>query len=93
LVTFSEATQFKAMMWARWLDREQGILMVDDLSPGQRFQFDAATINSHQAGAPYRLWYEANKPNLNPDAVRYIDNLLAQPNRSLTPPTVLLCPQ
>ena len=80
-VTSSEAMQFNAMMWARWLDREQGILMIDDLTPGQRYQFDAATLNSHQAGAPYRLWYEANKPHLNPDVVRYMDEPLTQTGR------------
>jgi hypothetical protein len=66
------------MMWARWLDREQGVFYIQDLTRSQRHQFDAAILNSHRRGAPNRVWYDSNKANLNADAVRYIDNLLAR---------------
>jgi hypothetical protein len=77
--TSAEADQFNAMMWARWMSREQNIVFISDLTPGQRMQFDQSIRNGYRSSSPDGAWYEEYKSNLNPDAVKYIDNLLAQP--------------
>jgi hypothetical protein len=74
-----EWRQFNAYSWAMWFYREQGIMFVSDLTPGQRVQFDHALRSSLSSASPDRAWFEANRPILNPEAVQYIDALLAQP--------------
>jgi hypothetical protein len=47
--------------------------------PGDRVQFDMSTRIT-LSEPTFRFWYQIVKPTLNPDAVRYVDNLLAQPD-------------
>ena len=64
---------------AWWQYRAQIIADIDELSEASRFGFDAA-CRIHYAPDTYQgVWYENQKGFLNPEAVRYIDNLLAQP--------------
>jgi len=61
------------------ISRAFAIEFVDLLSPGERAEFDSAFLHLWKDAPPLNgLWYEASKDLLNPDAVRYIDNLLAQ---------------
>jgi len=56
---------------------ERTIDAMDDLSPGQRAQAHARFRINLGSGIG-AVWYASSKLQLNPDAVRYIDNLLAQ---------------
>ena len=63
---------------ARWNNTSQTILYIDDLPPGDRAQFDNTTRGGFSEPLAH-LWYESVKGDYNPDVVRYVDNLLAQP--------------
>jgi len=63
---------------AWWSYRVQVIPYVDELPPEDRAEFDATT-RSFYSTRYSRRWLEVSKSVLNPEAVRYIDNLLAQP--------------
>jgi len=77
----------EANTWFTWQTvwfqyRAATISYIDDLPPGERANFDAALRMNYQVSPASRSWYEAMRTVrgfLNPDAVRYIDNLLAQP--------------
>ena len=66
---------------AFWVDRTLTVSVIDALPAGERTQFEIHIRNSYGSNASpvSRLWYETTKAALNPDVVRYIDNLLAQP--------------
>jgi hypothetical protein len=65
--------------FAWWAYRAQTITHIDELPAGERAQFDRG-MRSFYAQGRRRSWYERFKDStVNPDAVRYIDNLLAQP--------------
>ena len=69
-------------MWdehAWWYMRMQQIPYVKELPPGERAAFEKGIRGNYSTSVVGRLWWEHNKDWLNPDAVRYIDNLLAQP--------------
>ena len=77
-VTFEEAA---AVFWDQmaWFNyRVQVIPYVDELPVGDRAAFDRAIL-SYGSDPLQKLWYNAMKATISPDAVRYIDNLLAQP--------------
>jgi len=65
--------------WAFWYYRQQTVSQIDQLPPGERAEFDIGARGAYGRSPVGRLWYETTKATLNPDAVRYIDNLLAQP--------------
>ena len=62
------------MIWWQYY-AEKVIRYVEDLSPADRFQADAAMRNIF-GGPAGRLWFDTAKQILNPDAVGYIENLL-----------------
>ena len=68
----------------RWNNLAQTILYRDELLPGDRVQFDMSTRIT-LSEPTFRFWYQIVKPTLNPDAVRYVDYLLAQPGRRPAP--------
>jgi hypothetical protein len=70
------ALYFEQSAW--WHFRAQVIPYVDELPAGERVAFDAG-LRGYDRNALERLWYQTTKASLNPDAVRYIDDLLAQP--------------
>jgi hypothetical protein len=72
---------------ARWNNTSQTILYIDELSPGDRAQFDRTTRGGFSEPLVH-LWYESAKGDYNPDVVRYVDNLLAQPNKDPSPAQV-----
>ena len=73
-----EATRIMSFEMAHWQYRAQIIANIDELAPGGRAQFDYSTRFTYGTDPLTRLWYENAKTWLNPDAVRYVDNLLAQ---------------
>ncbi len=64
--------------YAFWAYRASTVMQIDELTAGQRAEFDVGTRNSYGSGFG-GLWYGTSKAALDPDAVRYVDNLLAQP--------------
>jgi hypothetical protein len=70
-----------AVIWrefAFWAYRQSTVMQIHELTAGERAEFDISIRISYGHGVG-RLWYSTSKATLNPDAVRYIDNLLAQP--------------
>ena len=61
--------------WAHW---QSTVTQIHELTVGERTEFDIGIRNFYGHGVG-RLWYSTSKATLNPDAVRYVDNLLAQP--------------
>lgn len=62
-----------------WLYRVQIMSHADDLSAMERTMFDSAVRSAYGQPGAGRLFYESwFKPSAHPDAVRYVDNLLAQ---------------
>ncbi len=60
---------------AIWDQRANTFRSVNQLTAGERTEFEVS-IRSNYHGHPInRLWYENMRPLLNPDFVRYIDNL------------------
>jgi len=77
-MTAEEAT---AVYWdevAWWHYRTQTIPYLHELSPEERRVFEFG-INHYRTLPVPTLWYGTNKFWLHADAVRYVDNLLAQP--------------
>jgi hypothetical protein len=77
-LTPQETTMLSAELSARWAHVSQTILYVDELPPGERSQFDRTNRNS-MSEPLVRFWFEYSKSSFSPDAVRYIENLLALP--------------
>jgi len=71
------------LLWheaAWWLGRVQVIAQVEHMPPDERIEFDDATRRYYQSSPLASLWYADTKAMLpNRAAVRYVDNLLAQP--------------
>ena len=76
-LTEEEAYTLFSEQMAWWNYRSQVIAYVDELPDGERIQFDAAIARffGHPVAS---LWYETLKPTLSPDAVRYVDAVMAQ---------------
>jgi hypothetical protein len=64
------------MAW--WQQRLQIIPYLEQRSKDERAGFDFAVRRIYGGTPVSRLWYECNKATLRPDAVRYVDTLLAQ---------------
>ena len=80
-LTRSDAQRLFSEQMAWWSYRAEISPHLDDLPPGARFEIDWTIRYMYgDNGNPLsRLWYETTKRALSPDAVRYIDDLLAQP--------------
>ena len=78
-VTAEEANFLFSMYVSWWNYRLQIIPYVDELRAMERAMFDVGILTTLGQAGVYRLCYETGKPRYHPDAVRYIDNLLAQP--------------
>jgi hypothetical protein len=64
---------------AWWNYRAQVIVNVDELTPGQRAEFDSGIRASYTTFPLSVLWYQhARVIGVDPDAVRYIDAVLAR---------------
>ena len=78
-VSESDARMIHYWYMAWWHFRTQTILEIDELTEGARISFDAACRANYAPDTLLGVWYESQKGLLDPDAVRYIDNLLARP--------------
>ncbi len=64
----------------QWEQIAHTIPNVDELSAIERHQFENAIRLAYGANSIGRIVYEAIlKPRSHPDAVRYVENVLAQP--------------
>lgn len=81
-LTSEEASVLYWLEVMRWTYRLQIIPNVDELSPMERRQFDGPIRSSYGSPGVSQLFYEGVKRSAHPDAVRYIDSLLAQPATS-----------
>ena len=81
-LTAEEAHRADLYNWAWWNLRGHTILYLDELPENLRMDFDLRMRRAYGGVGAERLWYQEWKlslESLDPVAVRYIDNLLAQP--------------
>ena len=80
-LTYAEAVTFNVWQIAWWQYRAHVISEIDELPSGERTAFDSALRLNYQIWPGSSLWYKAFKTTgaLNPDAVRYVDTVLARP--------------
>ena len=71
------ALSMREFAWCQY--RAQVIRHVDELSPGDRISFDTVARFAYGSSGISRLWFDEAKPLLDPDAVRYVEKLIAQP--------------
>jgi len=77
-ITSDEASQLFSYQYAWWFYQAQVIPFAKDLRAGERVQFNNGIRIMYTFRHLSRLWYQTHKNILDPDAVRYVDNLLAQ---------------
>ena len=80
-LTVEEASGLFWDQLAWWVHRVHGISYIDEETAGVRLELDEVLRFEYGSGTipVARLWYETMKSHMNAGAVRYIDNLLAQP--------------
>ena len=78
-LTEADARQVMAFAWAAWHNFQGSIESADRLSPGVRDELDRTIRFNYGGTNPFAQWYESTRHRLNPDAVRYVDRVLAQP--------------
>ena len=61
---------------AEWQYRVQVVCNIDELSEGERLEFDNTVRAMYGRRALTKAWYEMHGRNLNPELVEYIDRLL-----------------
>jgi hypothetical protein len=82
-LTEEEACAFNAWMHSWWFSDTQNIELIDKLTNAERATFDAIIRGQFRSG--FRSHYlEMNRDILNPDTVRYIENLMAQPSSTVS---------
>ena len=75
-----EEAQLLFYQWAiAWQANEQIIHSLNEATPGTRTAEDNAIRLFYQMRPVSRLWYQCMKATLNPDAVHYVDSVLARP--------------
>ena len=77
-LTREEATLMFWIQYEWWNHRLQIIPNVDELPPMERALFDTGVRATLAGPGIFRLFHETMGSRTHPDAVRYIDNLLAQ---------------
>jgi hypothetical protein len=78
-LTRGEAVALACEEAAWWNALWPAIEQMDELSTGQRMEHELGIRNGYGGSGVRAIWYRGVKAYLNSDAVRYIDNLLAQP--------------
>jgi hypothetical protein len=73
-----EARQVYASLWASWTHYEQMIESLGDLTEGGRNQFNATLRFALGNAGPSGAWYQSVRARLNPTAVKYVEDLLAE---------------
>ncbi len=75
-ITPEEAMLAFSHQWAWWLYQSQLVPFVKELRPGERAQFDNS-LRRYSISPFGRVWFQAVRGILDPEAVRYVDDLLA----------------
>jgi hypothetical protein len=75
-----EAAALGLDMNVYWQCQAEAIPLSHRLREGERIAFDIGLRSAYGSSPLGALWYGSHRARLDPDAVRYIDNLLAQPN-------------
>ena len=79
-ITQAEATLMGSALTTGWQYRLQLIPHVGDMSPIERHDFDQTIRNLYGQQSVHRVYYQTVlKPYQHPDAIRYIESVLAQP--------------
>ena len=78
-LSHEEASRVESYYWAQWNLRAQRIRYAHEFSEDSRMDFDVRMRRTYGGTGSEQLWYRKTKGILTTDAVRYIDNLLAQP--------------
>jgi hypothetical protein len=73
-----EARQVAAYGWAVWQNIQASIESNERFSAGAREELDRTIVSNCAGTNPFAKWYEITKPRLNPDAVAYIEQVLAR---------------
>ncbi len=63
---------------AEWQYRVQVVSNIEELSDGERLEFDNTVRSMYGRRALTKAWYEMHGRNLNPEVVQYVDRLLQQ---------------
>ena len=61
---------------AEWQYRVQVVSSIEELSDGERLEFDNTVRSMYGSRALTRAWYQTHGRNLNPEVVAYVDRLL-----------------
>ena len=69
--------QWEQMAW--WQNQVQSVRNVSQLTEAERISMEQAIRRTYRGNTLPAIWYETMKATLNAGAVRYVDNLLAQP--------------
>jgi hypothetical protein len=77
-ITPEEAMLAFSHQWAWWIYQQQVIPLVKELRPGERAQFNQSLRRLYSISPFGRVWFQAVRDVLDPDAVRYVDDLLAE---------------
>ncbi len=79
-----EAAALHYELAAEWQYRTEAILNADQMSAGERFEFEhSLRFNYGRANPLGVLWLESNRERLNPEVLDYVDRVVAagaQPN-------------
>jgi len=71
-----DALAVHSELLAEWQYRVQFILDIEELTPGERLEFDNTVRRLYGTAPLTKTWYELHGRKLNPDVVAYIDELL-----------------
>ena len=77
-MTEEEALAVTFEQYAWWQYRTLVIPHINELTSGEREEFSQQVRGVYGSVTVAALWYQHNKTSLNPDAVHYIDDLLAR---------------
>ena len=74
-----EASLLHWTQYSWWMYRLQIIPIVDELTPMERQSFDSSLAANYGLPGVHRLFYETQiKPFAHPDAIRYVESVLAK---------------
>jgi len=85
-LTEEEASLLHWTQYSWWVYRLQIIPIVEELTPMERGSFDSSLAANYGLPGVHRLFYETQiKPFAHPDAIRYVEDLLAKSTPYINP--------
>lgn len=80
-----EAATLHYELAAEWQYRTEAILNADQMSAGERFEFEHSLRVNYGSASPLGvLWLRLNRDRLNPDVLRYVDTVVAGEAQSVS---------